>query len=164
MYNPVFTASSLFVCDGTDATSDLFCQDATMGIVFVAIVTVFLLGVVVIIMALIEGVCFIAAQAYTYLAKYNLCDKENVHKRREQAVVLRELAVKRQERTLQMDVEIKVCERLTQILRRSSASAQERAHELEIEKDLLSEIAGYGGDTSGEGSLIHRMPKSPIRD
>ncbi|KAJ3745254.1 hypothetical protein DFH05DRAFT_1523532 [Lentinula detonsa] len=144
MYNPEFTASSLFVCDGTDPTSDPFCQDVTMGIVFVAIVTVFLLGVVVIIMALIEGVCFIAAQAYTYLAKYNLFNQ--------------------QERTLQMDVKIKVCERLTQILRRSSASAQERAYELEIEKDLLSEIAGCGGDISGEGSLIHCMPKIANRD
>ncbi|KAJ3779446.1 hypothetical protein GGU10DRAFT_338017 [Lentinula aff. detonsa] len=164
MYNPVFTDIPFFICDSPVPSNDLFCPDATKELVFMAIVTVFLLGLVVIMMAIIQGVCFIAAQAYTYLAKYNLCDKENVHKRREQAVVLRELAVKQQERTLQMDVEIKVCERLTQILRRSSASTQERAHELEVEKDLLSEIAGCGGDTSGEGSLIHRMPKSPIRD
>ncbi|KAJ3731386.1 hypothetical protein DFJ43DRAFT_1040149 [Lentinula guzmanii] len=139
-------------------------HNATKELVFMAIVTVFLLGLVVIMMALIEGVCFIAAQAYTYLAKYNPCDKENVLKRREQAVVLRELAVNRQERTLQMDVEIKVCERLTQILRQSSASVQERAYELEIEKDFTFGNSGLRRRHFWGGSLIHRMPKSPIRD
>ncbi|KAJ3736851.1 hypothetical protein DFJ43DRAFT_1149967 [Lentinula guzmanii] len=151
MYNPVFTDIPFFICDSPVPSNDLFCPDATKELVFMAIVTVFLLGLVVIMMALIEGVCFIAAQAYTYLAKYNPCDKENVLKRREQAVVLRELAVNRQERTLQMDVEIK-CVRAGESVRVGNR------------KGFTFGNSGLRRRHFWGGSLIHRMPKSPIRD
>ncbi|KAJ3965024.1 hypothetical protein EV361DRAFT_873536 [Lentinula raphanica] len=57
-------------------------------------------------------------------------------KRREEKIARREIEMAREARTLQFDVNILVCERLAQILELSALSFQERAYELEIEKEL----------------------------
>ncbi|KAJ3816244.1 hypothetical protein EV361DRAFT_950524 [Lentinula raphanica] len=59
-------------------------------------------------------------------------------KRREEQIRLREMELD-QLRTLQIDIDIQICERLAQFFERSAIAVRARAHEMENERELFAD-------------------------
>ncbi|KAJ3816956.1 hypothetical protein F5878DRAFT_646674 [Lentinula raphanica] len=128
-YGPENSLFSVF-SDGT--------REETTGLLIIFGISVcFMLGLGLIIFSTVR-VCYrVTARTCSWLHGCNPWARIHELEKREKAIEAQEVLVARQARSLVLDAEIGVCNRLLEIFRQSMTSAEDRAEALETEKELL---------------------------
>ncbi|KAJ4469375.1 hypothetical protein C8J55DRAFT_492087 [Lentinula edodes] len=122
--------------------SDNLSDDAEMIVIFIVVFSALaVLGVIVVVHITLQ----IVYAFWTRYRSYIFEPKANIDalRRREKAVELWESAVAQQARTIQLEIEIGVEQRVAQIMNRYAALAQERANGLE---ELVAEMIESDSD------------------
>ncbi|KAJ3830926.1 hypothetical protein F5878DRAFT_668156 [Lentinula raphanica] len=150
-YGPRDTLYSVFL-DGTR-------EEITGMLILFGIAFCFLLGLGLIVFSTVKMCYCAAARTCSWVYRCNPWTRIYELERREKAMQLQEAMVARQMQSLALDVEIGVCKRLSEILKRSVASAEDREFELEKEKEcLLEETFRDERDAPDQTLVRHRLP------
>ncbi|KAJ3762785.1 hypothetical protein EV360DRAFT_66809 [Lentinula raphanica] len=96
------------------------------------------IGLFVLVCVTVEACYHVTARVCSWIYGCNPWTRMREVKRREKAITLKETMIARQAQNIALDVEIGVCKRLSEILRHSVTSAEERQSVLEKEKESAS--------------------------